>query len=207
LNKDDKNANLQGVKMKKLPAIFSAILVLGLILASCERPPEDEMNAAQDAVTRAENDANAVTYAGNTLIRARDALSRMQAEADSKRYDAAKSFAAEAISAAEKAIEDGRTGAARAREEALNLVNGLRTPLAETSASLGAAREVPNIDLDFDALSSEMAQAREDYDDARQSLAEEDYRDTVAKCLKVRSLLADINGRRTEAAQAASRKK
>jgi hypothetical protein len=164
------------------------------------------MNAAENAVIRAENDADAVAYAGNTLIRARDALTRMHEEADAKRYDAAKNYAAEAISAAAKAVEDGKTGAVRAREEAVSLLNSLGAPLAETAASLDAAQGVPNITLDFDSLSDEIDLARSTYDDARQSFADDEYRDAVAKCQNVRSLLADVNGKITQAAQAASRK-
>lgn len=193
--------------MKKLTAIFSAILVLGLILAACATPPTEEMNKAQDAVTRAENDADAVTYAGNTLVRARNALTRMQSEADAKRYDAAKSYASEAVSAAEKAIADGKTGAARARDEAARLVNGLSVPLAETASSLSAAKQVEKINLDFDTLSGEMDSARQNYDDAQRSLAANNYDDAVAKSQNTRSIISGINAKITEASQAVSRKK
>ena len=190
------------------PVIFiAALLIAGIFLAGCATPPTEEMNNARDAVTRAENDANAVTYAANTLVRARDALSRMQSEADAKRYDAAKNFANEAISAAEKAIEDGRYASIRAREEAANLVNSLAAPLAETATAVNAAGEVDNINLDLDALSRDMNQAQRTYNDARQSLASENYPDTVSKCYSVRSLLADINGKLTQAVQSAARKK
>jgi hypothetical protein len=192
--------------MKNIAAVISVFLLFSLILAACAKPPAEEMNAAENAVIRAENDADAVAYAGNTLIRARDALSRMRDEADAKRYDAAKNYAAEAISAAAKAVEDGKTGAARAREEAVSLLNSLGAPLAEAAASLDAAQGVPNINLDFDSLSDEIDLARSTYDDARQSFAADEYRDTVTKCQNVRSLLADVNGKITQAAQAASRK-
>jgi len=192
--------------MKKLTIIFSAIVILGLVLTACATPPTEEMNKALDAVTRAENDPNAVTYAGNTLVRARDALTRMQSEANAKRYEAAKNYAAEAVSAAEKAIADGRTGAARAREEASAVVNSLSTPLAETANSLSAAQQQEKVNLDFDALAGEMDSANKTYDDAQKSLSANDYGDAVTKGQNVRSLISDINTQINEAAQATSRK-
>jgi hypothetical protein len=101
----------------KIYLALALFLAAGTVLLAggCAKPPTEEMDAASAAVTRAENDPDAVTYAGNSLARAREALNRMSVEADSKRYDAAKSFAAEAIAAADKAISDGRAGAARAK--------------------------------------------------------------------------------------------
>jgi hypothetical protein len=189
--------------MKKFTAVFFLIFV---ILAACSMPPKEEMNKAQDTVLRAENDADAVGYAGNTLIRARDALTRMQNEADAKRYDAAKNYAAEAIALAERAETEGKTGAARAREEASALLSGLSGSLAETTTSLSAARNVENMVLDFNALSNELDSARRGYGEAEQSLQANDFRDAAAKGQNVRSQLADINAALTGAGIATSRK-
>jgi hypothetical protein len=164
------------------------------------------MNNAAAAVTRAENDADAVTYAGNVLVRARDTLTRMQIEADAKRYDAARALAAEAISAADKAIADGRAGAERARSEASNLVSGLRAPLAETESAINAAREVKNIKLDFDALGRDFEGARNAAGEAERALLAANYQNAREKALAVRSTLGDINMQISDATRAASRK-
>ncbi|MCL2319117.1 MAG: DUF4398 domain-containing protein [Treponema sp.] len=192
--------------MKKLIVIFPVVLVFGLIFAACATPPTDEMNKAYDAVTRAENDADAVRYAGNTLVQARAALTKMQSEADAKRYDSAKSLAAEAISNADKAIADGKTGAARARDEAANLINSLSGPLTETSNAIDAARKVPNIKLDFNAISADLNSARQAYSTAQQSLTANNFTDASAKAQNVRTLLAGINAQLSAATQAVSRK-
>ena len=192
--------------MKKFTIILAVIFVFGSILTACAKPPTEEMNRAQDAVLRAESDPDAVVYAGNTLIRARDALARMHSEADAKRYDEAKYYAAEAISAAEQAIADGKLGSVRLRDEATNLVNSLSGPLAETSNALNAARQVRNLDLDFGALSGELDSARRTYDHARQNLTANNYREAIADGQSVRSTLAGINSRLTGAVQMVSRK-
>ena len=182
------------------------LIILGLGLAACATPPTEEMNKASDAVIRAENDADAVAYAPSILVRARDALTRMQNEANAKRYDTAKNFAAEAISNAERAIAEGKAGAARAKEEATNLVNGLQTPLAETANALDLAQQ-NDIELDYDTLSGDLALANRTYSDAQQSLETDNYPDVIAKCSAVRPILANINNSINEGVQASSRKK
>jgi hypothetical protein len=189
-----------------LPAL---ICILGLVLAlsACAKPPVEEMENAASAVTRAENDPDAVTYAAGTLSRARDALNRMRAEAESKRYDSAKSFAAEAVSAAEKAIADGRAAAVRDREEAAALLEQVKTSLAGTGRSLENAKTVENIILDFNALDQDYDSARRTTAQAEVSLAGNEYQDSMDKSRTARGMLSAIDGKISGAAISVSRKK
>jgi hypothetical protein len=194
--------------MKKLPvrlAISFAVAVV-LVAVGCAKPPTDEMNKAIDAVTRAENDAGAVTYAGNTLLRAQDALTRMKEEAGSKRYDSARSLAAEAVAAAEKAVSDGKSAAARAREDAAVLLSGLTATAAETESALNNARQ-RNMNIDADALAADLQSAKDTIDDARRSFTAGSYPDASSKGRTARSELENIKTRIAEASQAVSRKK
>ncbi|GHU89857.1 hypothetical protein FACS189476_09340 [Spirochaetia bacterium] len=195
--------------MKKfnVSLLICAALAAALALSACAKPPTEEMEAAAAAVTRAENDADAVTYAANGLARAREALNRMQVEADSKKYDAAKNYAAEAVSAAEKAIADGKAGAARARDEATSLVNSVKDSLAETEKSINAAQGVKNIMLDFNAIDQDFDTAKVTTSQAEQSLTGANYQDALDKGRTARGLLSDINGKISGAATSASRKK
>ncbi|MCL2127825.1 MAG: DUF4398 domain-containing protein [Treponema sp.] len=186
--------------------IITLLVVFFLGLVACAAPPVEDMQKAQDAVMQAESDADAVAYAGNSIIRARDALTRMQDEAEAKRYDAAKNYAAEAISYAEQAIADGRAGASRAMDEAANLINSLAGPLTETAGALNTARSVEGIQLDFDSLASDLSSAQSTYDEAWQSFNADNYRDAIDKGQAIRSMLADINARITDAAIVTSRK-
>ncbi|GHV59993.1 hypothetical protein AGMMS49587_00130 [Spirochaetia bacterium] len=195
------------MKKSKMVLLICAALAAALILNACAKPPTEEMAAAAAAVTRAENDADAVKYAASGLARAREALNRMQAEADSKKYDAAKNYAADAISAADKAIADGKTGAARVRDEAVGLVNGVKTTLAETEKSINAAQGVKNIKLDFKAIDRDFDDAKRTTDQAEQSLAGADYQDALDKGRAARTILSDISAKVAGAATAASRKK
>jgi hypothetical protein len=189
----------------KLNSIAPGLLVFALFLG-CAKPPAAEMNNAIEALTRAENDADAALYAANTLARARDAVKRMQAEADSKRYDAAKTYAAEAVAAADKAIADGRAGAARAREEAAALVAELPPAIAETEQGLRSGRQA-NLALDFPALNQDLNAARLNANQAEAALAGNLYQDALEKGRNARAGLSDINQKLSAAATAVSRKK
>ena len=186
--------------------LVCAALIFSLFAAACAKPPTAEMNNAIEAVTRAENDADAALYAGNTLARARDALARMKAEAASKRYDAAKNYAADAVSAADKAIADGRAGAARAREEASVLVSGLAPAIAETGQGINSA-SAAKLPLDFDAIGREFETARTDADQAQAALSGSRYQDAMDRGRSARAGLSDINQKLAAAAMAVSRKK
>jgi len=192
--------------MKKHNILLSALLVFGLILAACATPPVEEMDRAHDAVIRAESDPNAVNYAGHLLTLARDALTRMQSEADARRFEAARNFAAEAINLAERAITEGGTGAARARAEAEALLDILSAPLAETTNAVNAAQQAGNLDLDFDALAEDLDLARRSYNNGRQSLVTNNYNDAITLGNNARAIITDINGRLNAAAQLVLRK-
>ena len=189
--------------------IFLLLSVLSLLFAfsACEKPPTEEMELAHEMVARAENNADAVNFAGLTLTRARGALNNMQIEADAKRYETARTYAAEAISLAERAIEEGMIGAILAREEAAALNYSLLTLLEETASAINAAGADGSLDLDVNALSAELDSARRLYNEARQDLLDDNLRDALSKNQTVRSTLSNINGRITTAAQAALGKK
>ncbi|MDR3173972.1 MAG: DUF4398 domain-containing protein [Treponema sp.] len=191
----------------KAAALILALLCLSLLAAGCAKPPTEEMENAASAVTRAENDSDAVTYAGATLTRARDALNRMRTEAESKRYDAARNYAAEAISAAEKAITDGRAAAARVREEASALLGQVKTALEETGKSLENAKEVRNTGLDFNALDQDYDSAQSNTAQAEVSLAGNNYQDSIEKSRTARGILSGIDTKLGGAVTSVSRKK
>jgi hypothetical protein len=182
------------------------IFALSLLSTGCAKPPRAEMESAALAVARAENDADAVLYAGNSLIRARDALDRMNVEANSRRYDAAKTYAAEATAAADKALADGRAGAIRARDEAAALLAGLAPVIIETEQGIRSARRA-DLDLDFAALDRDFQTARQNASGAEAALLENQYQDALEMGRGAQAGLSDINQQLSVAATAVSRKK
>jgi len=175
------------MKLKLIYILIVLILVLG-----CAQPPLAEMDSAGDAVFRAENDANAVEYASSTLSRARFALTMMQSEADSKRYDAARTHAAEAIASAERAIADGRAGAQRAASESTSIIAGLRSEIDDVTRNVSSAR-YSQMNLDYDALDRGIVNAYNTADQAEFDQAAGRYQDALDKARAVRADLANIN--------------
>lgn len=185
--------------------IFTFCIFL-FLLAGCAKPPVAEMENAKEAVFRAENDADAVLYAGSALAQARDALNRMQVEVDSKRYDSAKTFAIEAADAANRAIADGKTGAKRVKDEADVFLSSLRQSIEETAKNINNARN-SRLALDFNALNSDLTKARDTTDQAEVAQVMGRYQEALDKGRDVRSILGGINERLTNAATASSAKK
>jgi hypothetical protein len=164
------------------------------------------MENAEAALTRAENDPDAAAYAEDSLIRARDARNRMRAEAEAKRYDTAKSYAAETVNASEKAIADGRSAAVRAREDAANLIATLKDSLAETERALAAAREIPGSNLDFEALDNDLEAARRLIAQAELTAAGNRPREAMEQGRSARAALGGIMARISAGAREVSRK-
>lgn len=187
----------------KLIYIFCVVLVLVL---GCAKPPLAEMESAREAVFRAEADPDAVLYAGGSISRAKDSLKRMQAEADSKRYDAAKTHAADAITAAEKAIADGKAAAVRAKSESEALVGGLRPAIEEAERNLNGAR-YSNLRLNYNELSRDLDTASDTVDQAETDFLEGKYQDAINKGRTARSIIGDVNEKISLASTSVSKKK
>jgi hypothetical protein len=130
----------------------------------------------------------------------------MNAEAASKRYDTAKSYAAEAIAIAERAIEEGRAGAARARDEAAALVLELPPLIAETKQGITAA-EKAGLPLDFEAINNGFDTACRNADQASSSLSADRYDDALKFGRSARTDLNGISQQLSSAAISVSRKK
>jgi len=171
---------------------YICCILLAFILVGCAQPPVAEMDKAREAVFKAENDPYAVQYANTALARARESLRKMQDEADSKRYDAAKTHALDAISAAEKAIADGRAGAQRAGGQADALITTLRAEIDETSRNVNGAR-YSNLALDYTALDKAIADAHTTTDQAEVDQAAGRFDQAQDRARVVRSDLAEIN--------------
>jgi hypothetical protein len=131
----------------------------------------------------------------------------MQAEADSKRYESAKNYAAEAIATAEKALTDGKSGASRARDEAARLLSALKPEIDETESSLSAAKEVPNIKLDFNTLDNDLSTAKSAYNGAESSFNTGNYKEVTPRAQPIRPLLSGIRLQINDATLDLSRKK
>lgn len=184
-----------------------SLMILGFIifLGGCAKPPTEDMEAATEALIRAENDSDAVAFGETSLNRARDAIFRMRQEANAKRYDAAKSYAAEAVGAAEKAVSDGRAAAQRAREEADGLIASVQNSFTETEGLLSNAKG-NGLNLDYEVLGRSMEDARGVIDQA-EAAAVTRPREAIEKGQAARAALSDIRVRISQGVRETSSKK
>ncbi|MDR2068525.1 MAG: DUF4398 domain-containing protein [Spirochaetaceae bacterium] len=183
------------------------MMICTVLFWGCAKPPTEEMEKAAAAVTQAENDPDAVLYGENSLLRARDALSRMRTSAASKRYDEAKLLATEAADAAEKARSDGRSGAARAREEASRLLLEAQNALSSTERTLNTAKSLDKVEADFNALTKKLEVARDTIKEAEENLAANHYQESQNRSMEARTALGDITAEISGAVTKKSRKK
>jgi len=181
--------------------IFSLVLLTG-----CTKPPTEEMNNAEEAVSRAENDPDAVSYAGNLVQRAKDSLALMHEEADAKRYDAAITYANDAITLADRAINEGRIEAMRTREQAIKTLAEVRPLLLETEKRIDNAKS-SKLPLDYDSIDRDLNTAQRTYDQAQSAVAGSRYQEAIFLGNNVRSGLAGINQKLGVTAMEVSRKK
>jgi hypothetical protein len=165
------------------------------------------MEKAAAAVTRAENDPDAVLYGEDSLIRAKNALTQMRVSADSKRYDEAKLLSQEAIDAAEKARNDGRLGAVRAREEAARLLSEAQNALSATEKTLNMAKDLDKVEADFDALTRKLETAGNIIGEAETALNASRHQESQNKSREARARLGDITSEISGAVTKKSRKK
>jgi hypothetical protein len=189
----------------KIRCILLSFVLLALVMG-CAKPPITEMENAREAVLRAENDEDAVIFGSSSLARARDALRRMQVEADSKNFDAARTHAQDAVTAAERAVAEGRMGAARAQSESEALLAGLAPAIEEASRNINGAR-YNNLPLDYNQLNNDLNEARDSADRAEDDHANGRYNDSIENGRRARAVVGSINERITSVATAASVKK
>ena len=195
------------MRNKKLFILTISAVLFAAALSSCAKPPTAEMDAAAAAVAGAEADADAKTYAPDSVKRAVDSLARMRAEAEAKRYDAAKALAQETIQAAEKAIADGKAGLERTKNEATQLIGAAKAAAVEAENALAAARQRRVPALDFAALGRDIESAKRTTAGAESDFSGANYKGAVEKAQAARTSLGEVVNRISAAVRAVSSKK
>jgi len=193
--------------MKYLHNSLVCVLLITLaLMTGCSKPPTDEMNRAEEAVSRAENDPDAVNYSGNLIDSAKESLSLMYEEADAKNYDNAVNHAGNAISLAERAINEGHSAASRKRDEANTILSGLRTQIQETNQRIDSAKAA-NLALDFAAIDSDFNTAQRTFDQAQSAMSGSRYQEAIFLSSSIRASLNAVNQKLGNAVMAVSNKK
>jgi hypothetical protein len=196
-----------GTVMKMVNKMVFLSLAATLVFASCAKPPVEEMEAATAAVTRAENDPDAKLYAQNSIVRARDSLNNMRAEAEQKHYPQALQLAKDTVELAERAITDGKNAAARLHDEAAAAVRAMENAITETQTTIENARAQRLRGVNFTQIDSDWTAAQLTADQTRIANSGNRYREAIDGSQTVRNQLSNISATISQAAQTLSRKK
>jgi hypothetical protein len=202
-----KKRNLEFITLRTARVLAACVCAAAFIFASCAKMPTEEMGQAEEAVVRAENDPDAKQYAQADVARARESLNNMQDEAAQKHYEQAKQLASETIALADKAISNGKAGAARIRSEADSAIRAMENSLSETQLTIDGAKSAGRSTVNFAEIDSEYATALSGAEQARQANTSGNYRQAVDLSASVRTSLSNITERIGQAAQAQNRKK
>ena len=183
-------------------------IIISLFVSGCESPPLEEAADARAAVFRAQSDPDASAYASETLARARVSLEIMETELNAKRYEAVRIRAAEAITAAERAIEEGRLRAHDAqrevtrevivddsgflRIESIDASAKVQEEIEETLRDINGAR-YSLLNLDYDSLDLRMARVFNLLDQAEADILAGRYQAALDKIREIREELVRIN--------------
>jgi len=193
--------------MKYLQKSLICVLLVSLaLMAGCSGPPTEEMEKAEEAVARAENDPDAVSYCGDLIARAKESLALMYEEADAKNYDAALSYANDAIALADRAINEGSGQAWQKKNEATAIMGSTGAQIMETEQRIDNAKAA-NLALDFNSIDSDFYEVKRTYDQARSAMTNNRYQEAIFLCNNLRGPLNAINQKLGTTAMAVSRKK
>ena len=173
-------------------SLICVLLVFLVLMTGCTQPPTEEMNEAEEAVARAENDPNAVNYAGNLIERAKDSLAMMYEEADAKRYDSAINYANDAIDLAERAINEGSGQAWLSKNEATSVMGNVGSQIIETEQRIDKAKAA-KLPLDYETIDRDFNAAQRTFDQARSALNSGRYQEAIFLSNNVRNSLSGIN--------------
>jgi PAB1-binding protein PBP1 len=190
-----------------IPAIILAAASLVAALGSCAKAPQAEIDAARSAVATAAQSADVPVYAPDTLKRAQDALSTMEAELKAKHYDKTKIAAADAKENADKSLAEAAVAKEAARVDASGLLDELATSLPAADKTLAAAKKVRKAKLDFKALSAQLAAVKSTVTDAKADFDASRYGSARDKAAGAKTSLADLIGQISAGIQNATKKK
>jgi hypothetical protein len=193
--------------MRLLRALISAIIIL---LCSCEKAPQAEIDAAFLAYDASSKNSDVVTYAPDSLRLAQEKLSALKAELDvqgkkgsiMRHYETAKTLAEDAKQAAENATLDAARAKEHTRMDAMALLEEFITSIPAFESKVWAARRVRGIKLDPDITALANA-ARAASADARKDLDAGSFAAAKAKAFTIKENLEDGEARIAEAVRLA----
>ena len=188
------------------------ILVLGLAvtMVACATPPTADIDAVKTAISGADA-AGAAEYAADSLKAAQDAQAALDAELKAqegnwmKSYDKAKTLAAAAKAAGEKATTDATAGKEKAKADATQGIADAKAALTAAQALLAKAPKGKGTAADLAAMKTDLETAATTITEAEAALGNVKYLDAKAKAESAKTAAGTVKAA-IEAAMAAKKK-
>ena len=193
--------------MRVRAGLMMLVLGLALTMVACATPPTVDIDAAKTAISGAEA-AGAAEYATDSLKAAQDAQAALDAELKAqegnwmKSYDKAKTLAAAAKAAGEKATTDASAGKEKAKADATQAIADAKTAVTEAQALLEKAPKGKGTAADLAAMKTDLETAGKTIADAEAALGNVKYLDAKAKADSAKTAAGTVKAA-IEAAKAA----
>jgi hypothetical protein len=188
-------------------SILAAIALTALVFAGCAQPPQAEVDAARAKVAAAMKDADILTYAPESLQKAKDALARMEKNLADRKYPEAKTEALQAASLAAGAKADVVAARERVKNEAATTIDQAKKLLASLLPAVSVAKKAKPAGLDLAALDKDLADARAKLADADSALGAGNFVSARDGASAARASFSEIEKRISDAIQKARKKK
>lgn len=185
--------------MRKMKVALPLVLVLGLVMVGCAKPPEADINAAKSSLDAARQ-AEAGDYASDSLKAAEDAQAQLDNELKAQEqkfslfrsYKHASELAADVKTKADKAAEDARTAKQKAKDEASTLIAEAKTAVEESKGMLDKAPKGKGTQADLEQMKADLATAESSLAEADTAFNAEHYLEAKSKADAAKTTAANV---------------
>src|SRR5262245_60155014 len=168
--------------MRKIGMMSALILmvVAAVLLTGCQKPPDTEMQAAQQAIDKAKT-GEAEKYAQTELAAAQATLDQARTEIEAQKakwmpnYDKAKELLNQAKTQGEQAGEAAVTGKERAKNEATQAIAEAKAMVDGAEAGLKTAPKGKGTKADIEMMQKDIDGYKQSIADAEAAISSEDY--------------------------------
>lgn len=158
---------------------------------ACEQPPEEEIKAAEGALSKAKA-AEADVYAEEIFRSATNTLQDAKDKTEKGEYKEARAAAIEAEERANQSVTQAETNKAKTRDDAQAIIDSTSPGLAEAREALNAAPRGKGADEDLDQLDADLGEAEASLNGAKGSLENGMFMDALAQAQAAEGKLGGV---------------
>ena len=167
------------------------LCLMAISLVSCAQPPEEELKAAEEALSKAKS-AEADVYATEVFRSAKNTLEEARAKVAKDDYEGGKASAIRARELADQSRSQAETNKVKTRGEAQGIIDRTATGLADARSAIGGAPRGKGADGDLDQLQADLSQAEGWLADARNNLGSGKFKDSLSQAKSAEGKLAQV---------------